>query len=84
MLYGAAIIAFALGYLIFAIIWLYIVWRENCCLWPGLTHLCYVVWREYYCLWTGLPHVWQHMVVRRVARVLLPLAWVNCSLLSYG
>ena len=63
---GASIIAFGLGYLIFAIIW------------P------YAVWREYYCLWPGLPHLCHRMAVRRMARVLLPLAWVNSSLLSYG
>ena len=38
---GASIAAFGLGYIIFAIVWLYVVWREYCCLWPGLTHLCY-------------------------------------------
>ena len=39
--YGARIIAFGLGHLIFDIAWLYVVWREYFCLWPGLIHLCY-------------------------------------------
>ena len=64
--YGASIIAFGLGYLIFAIVWLYVVWREYHCLWPGLTHLCH------------------HMAVRRMTRVLLPLAQVTSCLLPYG
>ena len=129
MLYGASIIAFDLGYLIFIIVWLYIIWCEYYCFWPGLPHLCnrmavrhmarvllplawvisfwgsygctwygasmiafgvgylifaivalYVVWREYYCLWPGLPHLCNPVAVRRVARVLLPSAWVTSSL----
>ena len=40
-LYDASVIAFGLGYLIFVIVWLYAVWREYYCLWPGLSHLCY-------------------------------------------
>ena len=39
--YDASIIAFGLGYLILAIVWLRIVWREYCCLWPGLPHVCH-------------------------------------------
>ena len=35
-----SIIAFGLGYLTFVIVWLYVVWREYYCLWPGLPHLC--------------------------------------------
>ena len=65
-LYGASIIVFGLGYLVFAIAWLYVVRREYYCIWPGLIHLCY------------------HMAVPCKARVLLPLAWVDTSLLSYG
>ena len=42
--YGAIMIAFGLCYHIFAIVWLYVVWRKHCCLWPGLTHLCYHIW----------------------------------------
>ena len=41
--YGESIIAFGLGYLIFAIVWLYVIWREHYCFWPGLIHLCYHV-----------------------------------------
>ena len=50
----------------FIIIWLYAVWREYHCLWPGVSQLCHC------------------MAVRRTARVLLPLAWINSPLLSYG
>ena len=64
--YGASFIAFGLGYLIVAIVWLYVVWREYYCLWPGLLHLCY------------------HMAVRRMARVLLPLARVTSTFLLCG
>ena len=39
--YGASIIAFGLGYLIFTVVWLYVVCREYYCLWPRLTHLRY-------------------------------------------
>ena len=42
--YVAIMIAFGLCYHIFAIVWLYIVQREHCCLWLGLTHLCYHIW----------------------------------------
>ena len=118
-----------MGYLIFVVIWLYVVWREYYCLWPGLPHLCHrmaegymarallplawitsslqsygctpfganilafglgylifamillhAVWREYYCLWPRLPHLCHRMAVRRMARALLPLAWLNSSL----
>ena len=64
--YGAIMIAFGLCYHIFAIVWLHVVWRKHCCLWPGLPHFCHC------------------MAVRRMARALLPLAWLNSSLLSYG
>ena len=40
MPYGTTIIAFGLGYVIFAIVWLYVVRREYYCFWLGLTHLC--------------------------------------------
>ena len=40
-LHGASIIAVGLCNLIFAIVWLYVVWREYHYLWPGLIHLCY-------------------------------------------
>ena len=53
---GASIIAFVLGHLIFASVWVYVAWREQYCLWPGLTHFCH------------------HTAIRRMARVLLPLA----------
>ena len=39
--YGVSIIAFGLVYLIFVIGWMYAVWREYYCLWPGLSHFCY-------------------------------------------
>ena len=39
--HGASIVAVGLGYLTFAMVWLHVVWREYCCLWPGLIHLCY-------------------------------------------
>ena len=39
--YGASIIAFGLVDLIFANVWLHVVWREYYCLWPGLPLLCY-------------------------------------------
>ena len=64
--YGASILAFGLGSVIFAVVWLYIVWPEYHCLWPGSIHLCY------------------HMAVCRLARVLLPLAWVTSYLLLHG
>ena len=60
--YGASIIAFGLGYLLLVILWLY------------------VVWRQYHCLWPGLPDFCNCSAVRRMARVLLPLAWVTSSL----
>ena len=128
--YGASIHAFSLGYLIFAIVWLYAVWREYYCLWPGLPHLCHrmaerymarallplawalltcdctpygasildfglgylifaikwlhILWREYHCLWLGLIHLWSHTAIRRMTRVLSPLAWVTSPLPSYG
>ena len=44
----------------------------------------YVVWREYYCLWPRLIHRCRHMAVRRMAWVLLPLAWLTSFLPSYG
>ena len=81
MPYGASIIAFGLGYLNFAIVWLYIVRREYYCLWPGFIHRC---WCEYSCLWLGFPQLCHRMAVRCMGRVLLPLAWVDSSLLSYG
>ena len=37
--YGASITASGLGYLNFAIVWLYVVRCEYYCLWPGLIHL---------------------------------------------
>ena len=37
----------------------------------------YVVWREHYCFWPGLIRLCYHMAGRRMARVLLHLAWVN-------
>ena len=53
--YGASIIAFGPGYLMFATVWWYIVWREYYCLWPGLIDLCYHMARchmaRVYCLW---------------------------------
>ena len=132
-LYGASINAFGLGYLIFAIVWLRIVWHEYCCLWLGLIHFCYhvavrcmarvslplawvtstlrsygrtpygasiialgmcqlifviiwlyLVWRKYDFLWPGLPHFCHRMAVHHMARVLLHMACVDSSLLSYG
>ena len=114
-------------------VWLYVVWREHCFLWPGLIHLSYhmavpckarellplawdtsylpsygctfygasiiafgldqfvfviiwpyAIWCDHYCLWPGLAHLCHHVAVHRLARVFLPLAWVNSSLLSYG
>ena len=44
----------------------------------------YVVWREYYCIRPGLPHLCHRMAARRMARVLLPVALVNSSLLSHS
>ena len=44
----------------------------------------HVVWREYYCLSPGLPLLCYGMAVRRMERVLLPLAWVNSPLFSCG
>ena len=41
--YAASMVAFGLGYLIFAIIWLCVVWFEYYCLWPGLVYLCFHV-----------------------------------------
>ena len=55
---------YGVGIVVFGIVWLYVVWEEYYCLWPGLTHFCY------------------HMAVRRMARALLPLAWVTSSLPS--
>ena len=81
-------IAFGLGYLIFAIVWLHAIWHEYYCLWPGLIRLCYhvAVRRMARVL---LPLAWvtsslPSMAVHRMARVLLPLAWINLPLLSYG
>ena len=59
--YGASMIACGLGYILFGILWLY------------------VVWRQYDCLWRGLPDLCNRSAVRRMARVLLPLAWVTSS-----
>ena len=39
-LYDTSIKAFGLGHLSFVIAWLYVVWREYYCFWPGLIHLC--------------------------------------------
>ena len=64
--YGASIIAFDLGYVTFVTVLLYAAWREDYCLWPGLSLFCYP------------------MAVRRVARVLLPLAWAMSPLLPSG
>ena len=44
----------------------------------------YAVWREHSCLLPGLPRLCHHMAVCRMARVLLPLAWVTSSLPSYS
>ena len=41
----------------------------------------YVVRREYYCLWPELIHLFNQLAVPRMAQVLLPLAWVDSSLL---
>ena len=60
--YGTSIIAFGLGYIFLVILWLYVVWHQYDCLWPGLPDLC------------------NRSTVRRMARVLLPLAWVTSSL----
>ena len=85
---SAITIAFGLGCLSFVIVLLHAVRHKYDWSWPGLSHLCYrllrVVWREHYCLWPGLPHLCRPVAVRRLARVFLPLAWVNSSLLSYG
>ena len=105
-------------------IWLYAIWREYYCPWPGLPQLCHcmavrrtarvslhlawvnssllsygrtlhgasiiafvlsyfifaIVWLnimccEYHCLWPGLIRLYYHMAVRRMAPVLLSLAW---------
>ena len=37
-----------------------------------------------YCLWHGLSRLCYHLAVRRMARVLLPLAWAISSWLLYG
>ena len=87
--YGAImVVAFGLCYHMFAIEWLDVVQWEHYCLWPGLTHLCYhmavPVWRKYYCPWPGLPHLCHCMAVLGMVPALLPLAWLNSSLLSCG
>ena len=46
--------------------------------------LLHVVWREHYRRWPGSVHLYDLMAVRRVARVLLPLARVTSSLPSNG
>ena len=76
--YGASMIFFGLGNLIFAIVWLYIIWRKYYCIWPALTHLCYHMAVRHMAR-ALLPLVWvtsslPSMTVRRMARVLLPLA----------
>ena len=43
----------------------------------------HAVWREHHSLWPGLPHLCHRMAVRRMARVLVSLAWLYSSLLSY-
>ena len=61
MPYGAKIIAFGLSDLIFAIVWLHVVWREYFAFRLGYLFFAmvwrYVVWREYYCLWPGLSSI---------------------------
>ena len=47
-------------------------------IWP------YAVWRRYSCFWPVLPHLCHRVAVRRMAQVLLPLAWVDSSLSAYG
>ena len=42
------------------------------------------VWRKYYCLWHGSSHPCYRMDVRRMARVLLPVAPDVSSLFEYG
>ena len=77
--YDASIIASGLAQFIFVTIWLYAVWLDYYCLWPGLPHFAivwlYVVWRMYYCLWPGLTHLCYRMAVPRMTRVLLPLVY---------
>ena len=87
-LYGVSIIAFGLGYLIFAMVWLYVVRRKYYCLWPGSIHLCY---HMAICDMAQvlLPLAWvtsslPSMTVRRMARVSLFLALVSSPLLSYA
>ena len=82
--YGVSIIAFGVGYLIFAIVWLYVVLREYYCHWPGLIHFCYHMAVRHMAR-ASLPLAWvasslPSMAVRRMVRVLLALAWVNSSM----
>ena len=94
-----------------AIVWLYVVWHEYCCIlaWVESSLLSYgrtsygvsiiafvqgevifdiirlyAVWHEHSCLWPRLPHLCHCMVVCRMARVSLYVAWVNSSLLSHS
>ena len=61
--YGASIIAFGLGQLIFVITWQYAVWREYYCLWPGLHHLCHRM-AERYMARALLPLAWALLTCR--------------------
>ena len=83
MPYGASIIAFGLGYLIFVIVAMYVVWREYYCLWPGLRHSCNrIAVRRM--AWPGLIHLCYHMAVASRVHLGLPLASVTAPLPSYG
>ena len=90
-LYGASIIAFGLGHLIFVIVWPYAAWREyymaRVIIFLGQGQLIFVivrlyaVWREYYCLWRSyhiFVIVWLYAIWREyyMAQVLFPLARV--------
>ena len=72
MSYGARVIAFDLGYLIFVIIWLYV---GASIIAFGLGYpmfaivSLYVIWREYHCLWPGLYPFRDPMAVRGMAPV---------------
>ena len=70
-LYGASINAFGLGYFIFAIVWLYVVWRQYYCRWPGLIHLCSRM---------AVRHMAR--VVLPLAWVTSALPWYGCK--AYG
>ena len=77
---GASIAAFGVSYFIFAIIWLYAVWRDYDCLWPMLPHFCHhmALRRLAQAL---LPLAWDNSFLlscgcTRMARVLVSLAWV--------